>query len=156
MGKPNGQKEFFNKVEKTEGCWKWKGRKHPTGYGVFDFLGSAWLAHRVSWLFHAGSIEQEKDILHSCDNPECVNPAHLRVGTHAENMRDKLERGRQKRGTQCSNAKLTDDQVAIIKAAGRAVPRLVMAQEFGVNRQAISNILCGRKWKHVQVPQSDN
>jgi hypothetical protein len=156
MRKPNGQKEFWGKVEKADGCWMWRGRKSKIGYGYFDMNGRSYLAHRVSMLFTHGAVDEATDVLHKCDNPSCVNPEHLSFGTHAENMRDKVERGRQRRGSRCCAAKLTEEQVSIIKAAGRSVPRLVMAKQFGVNRQAISNILCGRKWKHVTVQTSDD
>jgi hypothetical protein len=151
MRKPNGQSEFWAKVVVGLECWHWSGRRTKLGYGQFDIDGRTRFAHRLAWSFSNGEAPRELDVLHKCDNPACVNPKHLMLGTHLDNMRDKVAKGRQPRGEQIAHAKLTEDQVKQIKAAGRTVPRQQMAERFGVNRQAISNILCGRKWKHVAV-----
>lgn len=92
---------FWSKVKITanpDKCWEWTGakqrnRKHQ--YGVTSYQGRQWLAHRLAWMFfHDVPPNPELLLLHSCDNPECVNPHHLREGTHADNIRDAIERGR--------------------------------------------------------------
>lgn len=85
---------FWSKVNKTDGCWIWTAYRDDKGYGCFGFRGKVWKAHRVAYELATGPIPTGAHILHSCDNPSCVNPEHLRAGTHADNMRDKVARGR--------------------------------------------------------------
>lgn len=155
MRKPNTEAEFWFRVDKRgdDECWRWMGPLDRIGYGRFYLNGKTLLSHRASMLFAHGELRSELDVLHSCDNPACVNPKHLRFGTHADNMRDKVDRGRQKRGEHAPQAKLTDAHIKIIKYIGRSLPRKVLAREFGINSQAVSNILCGRKWSHVKVAE---
>lgn len=85
---------FWAKVHIAEtGCWEWRANK-VRGYGRFSHGGRMWLAHRVAHAELIGPIPDGLDVLHSCDNPPCVNPAHLRAGTDQDNMRDQLSRGR--------------------------------------------------------------
>lgn len=109
MPRPVGAIEdrFWSKVEKTTGCWKWHGAKSQ-GYGYLTVGGrNAGLmrAHRLSYMIHNGKIPDGLMVLHSCDNPECTNPDHLRVGTHADNMDDVSKRKRNpfSRRTHCKN-----------------------------------------------------
>lgn len=86
---------FWEKVIKTEGCWKWVATKHK-GYGMIRPGGLApkIAASRASWLIHFGEIPFDMHVLHKCDNPECTNPEHLFLGTHRDNMLDKETKGR--------------------------------------------------------------
>ncbi len=91
------QKRFWIKVQKTEGCWNWTGSKDRDGYGRFGTNGrnsSPHLAQRVSWFIKFGDIPEGSCILHRCDNPSCVNPDHLFIGTPYDNMRDMVEKCR--------------------------------------------------------------
>jgi hypothetical protein len=81
---------FWSRVTKTEGCWEWKGKSAPLGYGHVQKT----YAHRRAWELHFGPIPDGLWVLHSCDNPICVNPSHLRLGTPVDNVRDRQERGR--------------------------------------------------------------
>lgn len=93
------ERRFWSKVQKTETCWLWTGEASSHfGYGRLHVNGRRTRAHRYSWELHNGAVPEGKFLLHSCDNPRCVRPEHLRVGTQRENMADKTARGRQARG----------------------------------------------------------
>lgn len=87
---------FWSKIEKTEdGCWIWKGASGGRqGYGSFSYKGKAYRAHRLAWSLENGPIPEGHFICHRCDNPPCVNPAHLFAGTALDNVRDMWEKGR--------------------------------------------------------------
>lgn len=85
-------------VNPDTGCWLWMGHKYHNGYGAIKVFGKMVLAHRLSYELHKGPIDANAEILHSCDVKHCINPDHLRTGTHAENMAEAAERGRMRRG----------------------------------------------------------
>jgi hypothetical protein len=86
---------FFEKVYvQNQKCWIWHGSKNGDGYGCLSFMGKSMGAHRASWLIHNGEIPEGKSVLHECDNPPCVNPAHLFLGTQGDNVRDCARKGR--------------------------------------------------------------
>lgn len=89
---------FWKRVDKSgpNGCWQWLGYRQKFGHG---WLGSRYgLAHRYAWKFLVGPLADAECLLHHCDNPPCVNPSHLYIGTRADNARDKMMRGRVYRG----------------------------------------------------------
>jgi hypothetical protein len=85
---------FWEKFTKTKGCWEWRGDHNAKGYGRLTVSGRNCRAHRLSWQLHRGPIPRGEWVLHTCDNPNCVNPAHLFLGTHTDNMRDCCAKGR--------------------------------------------------------------
>lgn len=96
-------KNFWAKVNKTDTCWNWTGAQSPAGYGQFGVGDKTTgfksvLAHRLSYLLQNGLIPNNLEVMHLCDNPSCVNPDHLRVGTHLENMQDMINKGRDQHG----------------------------------------------------------
>lgn len=129
------------------GCWEWQNyRLPPWGYGRFTVKSRptgyvrTFFAHRASYEIHVGPIPSGMVVCHRCDNPPCVNPDHLFLGTPADNMRDMRDKGR------CSRW-LTREQVAQVKellAAG--VPGSDVARTFGVSPASVSAIRCGRSW----------
>lgn len=85
---------FFEKVDKSDSCWVWTGAVNRAGYGRFCVDGVNKLAHRVSWEIEHGVLTGGQHVLHKCDNPPCVNPKHLFLGTNRDNVTDKMEKGR--------------------------------------------------------------
>lgn len=144
---------FWSKIKKEAGgCWIWIGRRDKDGYGVFNAKRMPMRAHRVSFVYHGGSVSLLKPfVLHSCHNPSCVNPAHLRAGSHQENEDDKIAAGRQCRGSALHCGKLTESKVAIIKRllASNTETKQAIADMFNVRRQSISKISKGITWKHI-------
>lgn len=131
------------------GCWTWVGAVHANGYGVILANGRQVGAHRAAYELAKGSVPPGLMVLHSCDNPVCVNPDHLRAGTHDDNMRDKVERGRQARlsGESAPNARLTQADVDEIRAAAHSGARhRVIAQRYGVSRSNVGMIVQHKRW----------
>ncbi len=149
--------KFFNRVDKTDGCWIWKGNRSAEGYGQFSHKGTyhCALAHRVSFSIHIGAIPDGLYVCHTCDNPICVNPRHLFLGTHSDNMTDMKLKGRAAiaKGEAHRAHVLTEGQVLEIKAlleqGRRGLPR-ELAARYGVSRATIEGIKNGRTWRHLQ------
>ena len=131
---------------------QWIGCKIPDGYGMLQVNGKATLAHRISYEIHKGEIPEGMCVLHSCDNPGCVNPEHLHLGTQKDNARERSERKRSGdiRGEKNGRSKLTQQQVLeIIEKYKSGWIQCDLAQEYGVNQGRISSIVTKRSWKHI-------
>ena len=130
-------------------CWVWTGRT-IRGYGQMRWHRTIRYTHIISWfLSHHGEWPTE-DTLHRCDNPACVNPGHLFLGTHQDNMRDRNSKGRQARGERQHGAKLTaSDVVAIRQARADGKSPADLAAEYGVSRRAIYSATNGDTWSHI-------
>ena len=137
---------FENRFEKTNGCWEWKGTRNQYGYGIFLMPGEKVVrAHRYSYEFYVGEIPADMVIMHTCDNPPCVNPAHLRIGTKAENNADTAKKRRHNYGLDHWNGRLSDADVAAIRASNE--PKPVLAKRYGVNYSHIWRIKTGHHRK---------
>jgi len=167
------QAERFEKyVVRTDGCWLWRGFRNRAGYGklwsgitVNGKQNDKRYAHRVSYELHRGPIPPGMCVLHHCDTPSCVRPDHLFLGTHADNVHDKMRKGRGNtgdrngsrthpeafpRGSQVAQAKLTESDVtAILERHASGCSGAALAREYGVSASAIHHILHGVTWKHV-------
>jgi DNA-binding CsgD family transcriptional regulator len=122
-------------------------RVNAKGYGIFKMDGTNILAHRVAWLFEHGELpEPPLQVLHKCDNPACVRPKHLYVGTNAANMSDKRSR-RRVSGSLNPNAKLTDEQVVVIQLSASSVTNVSLARQFEVDPSTVSRIRSGDQWR---------
>jgi len=153
------------------GCWNWT-RATNKGYGVVNAMNRTFGAHRVSYELSIGPIPAGGSVCHRCDNPKCINPDHLWLGSHAENMEDMKTKGRSspppvhsgkdhwrnrypekiQRGEQQANAKLTDDQVIAIRRAYIAGEhRDTIAARYGLSPLSIPDLVSGKSWKHLFV-----
>lgn len=165
---------FWAKVRKSddpEGCWLWTGAKNPSGYGWFKLptTGPAG-AHRVSWEIVNGPIPDRTGyhgtvVMHVCDNPSCVNPSHLRLGSQAENLADMRRKGRSatgdrngsrtcpeamRRGENHPHARLKRSDVIEIRRLSEAgTTGRAIARRFGLSFQHVSDIVRRKRWKHV-------
>lgn len=147
---------FWRNVRKAEGCWLWTASCTSHGYGQIMIAGRMMRAHRVAWLLTYGAIPDGLVVRHKCDNAPCCNPNHLEIGTQLDNVADMLGRERNVRGDRCGQSKLTNEQVAEIKALLASSPlRLVdIAEKFGVTKSAIAHISAGDNWGHVGDPSA--
>jgi hypothetical protein len=141
--------------EPNSGCWLWLGyiavsrSPHYLSYGRLGWNGRSYPAHRLSWLAHRGPIPGGMVVMHKCDNPGCVNPEHLKLGTHQENMADMVNKGRQGRlpGAANGRAKLSAEQVREIRAS--TLDWKALGSQYGVHPETIIKIRAGRRWKNV-------
>jgi hypothetical protein len=139
-------------------CIEFEGGKSPLGYGVAHLNGKTVRAHRVAYCGHHGiTLESIKglSVRHRCDNPPCINPNHLLLGTHTDNMQDKVLRGRQSRGETMGTSKLTDDAVKYIRQNHKPFCKengtIALARRFGVTKSTIWRALSSDLWKHVET-----
>lgn len=133
------------KINDRSGCWDWLGCKFSTGYGQIKLGGKKRTTHRFSYELHRGAIPSGQCVCHRCDNPGCVNPDHLFLGTDADNVADKVAKGRQAQGITHGLAKLTESDVLAIRAAV-GVTQQNLAERHGVTQSAISLIRLGKNW----------
>lgn len=144
------RERFLSRVprgEPTE-CWEWQGHLRR-GYGYVRFKRRQWSAHRLALYFDGRPPSVEELVCHSCDNPRCVNPAHLFPGSSLENNRDRARKGRSAPtcGSQSHLAKLTEAQVAHIRASDER--GTVLAKRFGVSPSLITMIRQRKIWTHL-------
>jgi hypothetical protein len=128
-------------------CVIWPLVKDADGYGAVKKGGAYVRAHRFFYELFVGQIPAGMHVLHSCDNRACVNPSHLFIGTHADNMADRKAKLRYERGEQKSNAKLCDEDVRFIRKSTMTLREL--AQKFGVCKSVVHDIKTGKTWRHV-------
>ena len=148
-------------VNNTSGCWEWQGSKRG-GYGRMivgsrkDRTRKIESAHRVSYMTYYGSIPDGMEVCHKCDNRGCVNPEHLFLGTHQDNMDDRERKGRNKPqiGDKNGRAKLSENDVLEIRAKRRlGVSFQKIADEYGVHKKTVMDAVIGKNWACVLTPE---
>ncbi len=144
-------RNFFKHIFKTPKCWEWTASLDGDGYGKTK-IGKRFLqAHRASWEIHNGPIPNGLWVLHKCDNPKCVNPDHLYLGNHLQNVRDRQDRGRAACGERTGNSKLSNESVIHIRklASDGALTHQAIADKFSVTQGTITKIVARQMWGHI-------
>jgi len=159
------EERFWQKVKKLSEneCWPWLANRNNHGYGLLYWkkYGRKVLAHRVSYEIHIAPLDPKMCVLHKCDNPKCVNPLHLFLGTKRDNTRDMMAKGRKRigwnpdnkppvrRGDAHGNSKLTEAQAREIKLSKE--PTKALCAKYGVKRDTIKRIRSGKMWRHIVI-----
>lgn len=138
---------FWSYVDKSSDCWEWQATIHTGGYGEFSVNGHYILAHRYSWELHNGMPAGNLLVCHSCDNPRCVRPDHLFLGTDADNVQDMIKKRRHQHGEAHRSSKFTPAEVRAIRASTETIRTL--ARHYGVAHSTIGNIKRGKTWSHI-------
>jgi HNH endonuclease len=147
---------FYSNIhfEPNSGCWLWAGALHGAfGYGAFKIgnrQSKVDKAHRVSYELHKGPIPKGLVIRHVCDNPACVNPNHLEIGTVKQNAQDMVRRQRHMFGEKHYQAKATEALVKEMRGCTSRSDGIRIGTNYGISRQSANDIMSKRTWKHVQ------
>jgi hypothetical protein len=153
----SGTARFFKAfVEDYQtGCWEWQWSKNAAGYGQFYWVGSMRLAHRISYYLFRGIDLGELCGCHTCDNPGCVNPAHIFAGTRLDNRHDAMQKGRPRPGAwgeRASKAKLKERDIPeIISLRKSGLTFRAIAARYGVFHSSIIKVCQGKSWKHLNL-----
>jgi hypothetical protein len=143
---------FMEKVQKTDSCWIWLGSKDKDGYGWIRAQipgGVTRKAHRFAYAHFRGTIPDGMQVCHTCDNPSCVNPDHLFLGTVADNQKDMRDKGRDRKlkGAECPRALITEEMaIAILRDPRR---HAVIAEEYGIRPSTVSSIKTKVSWRYL-------
>ncbi len=140
-------KLYANSIVNENGCWLWLGGVHEKGYGRIGINGRVEKTHRASFLYYRGAIIE--GVFHTCDTPNCWNPDHLFTGINADNVKDKVAKGRQARGA--SHGKLTEEQVLLIRAS--PLPKKALGRLYGVAAATIWAIKNRKSWRHLNASE---
>ena len=159
----NNVERFWAKVDKSGECWEWTGAILRNGYGEFGLDGKMRLTHRISYLWHHPlSVDlwehREICVCHRCDNPKCVNPSHLFLGSQIDNLKDMTKKGRRRsgvcgdvRGEINGNSKLTEDAVREIRTryAKGGITKKQLSLEYGISAGALGKVISRERWTHI-------
>jgi hypothetical protein len=146
--------KIFSYINIKTNCWEWQKFKTKLGYGQISYRGKQMKAHRASWTVFKGDIPTGICVLHTCDNPKCVNPDHLFLGSMKDNVQDMMKKGRDGHGIAVgmlgANAKLTDDDVRKIRTFDNSWKTCEeLSKKYDVNPMTIYRIQKRQTWKHL-------
>jgi hypothetical protein len=157
MSKPSILYRLLKSVKLTPQCWLWLGTKDKHGYGRLSVNKSPKLVSRLSWEIFVGPIPMNLLVCHKCDNPQCINPGHLFLGTHLDNMRDMIKKGRANhsnniKGEKHFKAKLTNVDVQAIRQRYKIgdITQEILSKQYQVCKSTIGKILTNKNWKSVK------
>lgn len=143
---------FWSKVDvgTERACWPWRAGLNMHGYGNFWIEGRTETAHVFAFQLAGGVVPDGMQVLHSCDNRDCCNPRHLRVGTLQDNKNDEVGRDRHVYGERHHSAKLTEDDIRAIRALyASGLTYGAIGQRYGVTGENVGQIIRRRSWRHV-------
>ena len=155
----SGENSPFGKadIKSDDECWEWTASKNKKGYGNFYIsVGHSkdkhCLAHRRAWILTYGEIPQGLQVLHSCDNPPCVNPKHLFLGTNEDNVKDKIQKGRARNlmGEEHPNSKLTEDKVVkirLLRSEGLTLQKI--GSMYNIDLSTVGKVCNRQLWKQI-------
>lgn len=142
---------LYAQVFKTESCWIWLGALDRNKYGRLRARGRDHYAHRLAWEFEHGPITTDFYLCHKCDNPLCIRPSHLFLGTQKQNIQDAKTKDRLAKGERHGRVKLTEHQVleARQKYKSGGITHQALAHEYGVSRQTMTSAITGKNWSYL-------
>lgn len=151
------EERFRSKIDKGPGCWEWQAGRDDKDYGRFCLDGKSVLAHRLSYELDVEPIPEDLCVLHRCDNPGCVNPEHLFLGTQQDNIQDMIDKGRKvwrkpptTRGEDSPVAKLVESQVHEIRSLfAEGWGRKDIGDAYGIAEPSVTRIGTRKSWAHV-------
>lgn len=140
---------FWSKVNKTDDCWNWTANTDRDGYGNITVNKIQYKAHRYSLMIHGVVVSKGCIVRHTCDNPGCVNPAHLRIGTHQDNMTDKVSKNRQTKGEAIVLSKLSESTVLEIRNLYPTLSIRRLSRRYNTCENNVRAIVQRKTWKHI-------
>lgn len=146
------EKRFWDKVDTSGRCWNWKAHKCRDGYGHFSIGKVKTHAHRFAYFLAHGGVPEGLYVCHHCDNPGCVKPSHLFLGTQKDNQQDSIAKGRNRppKGERQGRSKLTENDVYEIRRLyPLGVTQVLLAKMWGISQQHVSNVIHRQRWSHI-------